>query len=256
MPPNRTIENQRYEIESYLDSRGIEPDAFYLKIRQFLDRSRVHYRCLLIRDQIAAQIDPELDPTSPGGQKKIWEEVIRVIGADKATLTRWNSGQTDPPWEQLIKYFDHTDCPGEGLRLLDRRAAMRFAIARTLTYILVYPWSTTSDSVRAPDALQRCWKIAENHKYHQRFSDINQNLLDRIVVSIPKVMVKVDMIGGIRKRMEGHPRLDDPLYWPFAIFKLATFSRYSLTDPTENAFQWIWQDQYKVSIWGMNHETQ
>lgn len=215
----------------------------------------MHYRWLLIRDRIAAHIDPGLDPTNSGDQKKIWEEVIGVIGANKATLTRWNSGETDPPWEQLIKYFDHTDCPGEDLPLLDRRAALRFAIARTLTYILVYPWSATSGPVGAPDALRRCWKIAENHKYYQRFADMNQNLLDRIVVSVPQVMVKVDMIGSVRQRMEGHPRQDDPLYWPFAIFKLATFSRYSRTEPTENAFRWIWQDEYKLSIWGMNHET-
>ena len=215
----------------------------------------MQYRCVLTRDRIASHLDQGLDPTNLGDQKKIWEEVIRVIGANKATLTRWNSGETDPPWEQLIKYFDHTDCPGDYLHFLDRIAAMRFAIARTLTYVLVYPWSATPGPVVAPGALQRCWKIAENHKYYQRFSDINQNLLDRILASVPQVNVNEDMIGKIRKRMESKPKPDEPLSWPFAIFKLATSSKYSLTDPNENALSWIWQPQYKDSIWGINHET-
>ena len=248
------MDESRYEIEDYLDKIGIDADRFYPRIRQFLDRSRFHYRRLLIRDRIAAHIDPGLAPASPAGQKKVWEEVVRVIRVDKATLTRWKSGETDPPWEQLFKYFDHTDCPCEDLPIMDRSAAIRLAIARTLTYILVFPWPRVPDSGKVPEALSRCWQIASNHKYYQRFHDINQHLLDSMIVSVPQVSVKADAIGAIRRRMERRPRQSDLLYWPFAIFKLATFSKRNSLDSYDNTFKGLWQDNKREILWGLADE--
>jgi hypothetical protein len=243
------IERHRNEIEKYLVDRGLPTDSFYASIRQYLDLSKSYYRRLLIRDRIAHHVDPKLDMKKPQDQRRVWKEVVRAIGADDATLSRWTNGITDPPLEKLIGYFDHTDCPGQDLPLLDRNSSTRFAIRRALIYIRVFPWEKNPPRTHVPESLSRAWRIIKSHKYYKDHKDLNQHVLDKVIALLPVFAEDVGDIAALRERMEGRPLASDCLYWPFAIFKLATFAKCHRTDPNENPFKWIWHSDAKQIIW-------
>ena len=232
----------RNEIAAFLQARGTGPEGFCKKVCLFFKRSRGHYRRLLVRDRIASHFDPALRMTSAGDQRKVWKHVADTLKLDGGTATKWTSGETDPPFEEIINYFDHSDCPFEGLPICDQSHTYPFAIARTLLYCQVYPWPRTPKILEVPLSIRRAWTIISNGKYYKRLHDINQYSLDLVISGLPELAAGVRDVGAIRQRMESRPSSDDPLFWPFAIFKFATFDRSSMKDEKKNTEDPLWYE--------------
>jgi hypothetical protein len=245
------MENRRDFIEKYLKERELSHGNFYKNIRDFIDASREHYRRLMILNRVANYIGFDRTVDDPKVWKSVMREVARVVKSDESTLSRWRNGVVDIPVEEnLIKYLDNSECPSAdlGSKYLDKNAALRFAIPRTLTYIRVFPWRKIPQNSIVPKVSSRSWKIIKSHKFHKNKNNLNQYILDKILTIIPELEVDVREIGSLKRRIENDSSQDDPMYWPFLIFKYATIS-VDLLDSGEQTYAWIWNEEYKPLIW-------
>jgi hypothetical protein len=239
----------RSRVEEFLLNNGVGPTNFFKKLSTFFDRSKMHYRRLLIRDRIALHLDSKLDMTKAKDRRKVWLHIASTIHADDGTGTKWHSGETDPPIDQLLAYFDYVDVPIEQIPAYDRRAAWRFAIPRALLYSQVYPWPMLRKRHHVRTLAGKASKLIASSKYFKRFTDINQSSMDKALFAVPELELGVRNVAAIRERMETRHSLDDPLCWPFAIFKTATFNRSWIDKEKVNPYELLWVSPTPGGIW-------
>ena len=106
-------------------------------VREFFKQSQIHYFRLLFRDVIAAFLgmdmeqkeDPEATVGQGGG---------RALVIPRKTANQWASGESDPDLTNVMLYFNmmRKECPWPKASSTE---SVRTGIARTLTYILVFP---------------------------------------------------------------------------------------------------------------------
>lgn len=243
-PPHRlAINAARAEIAFYLSGLGLNANEFMTGVRVFYEGAQIHYYRLAFRDAIAACLG--LDMAKREGRSELWERMAEERVISRKTAGRWYSGESDPPLDKLMIYFStlRVDCQWPHV---ERIEAVRTGIARTLTYIRVFPpQKPASKFNRNPDkVLTECWTMLRRHEYYwnEHRHDLNQDAVDQVGFNFNKALwIDADEIGEVKRQFEENPTQADPWFWPCVIFKYATFADIPSTSKRKtNPDGWIW----------------
>lgn len=255
-------------IERYLSLYGFDESAFSAKIRNFFVESRRHHQRLAYGKAMAACLG--LDITNPRDRDALWWKVASEHALDRKMRIKWNTGEADPQLEELDIYFPrfcatHPSCtiPASD----DILAPVRLGIARTLTYIRVFPPETTpkefSDATTVAPEVEACWATLRRHVHYRRHRDLNQHALDSVGDKYGnRVCMDADAIGRWKLDIEnGSSDSAVPTwFWPWAIFKYATTKQLTASNRTTvaNPHRWIWNTRQagQADLWRGSHELE
>jgi hypothetical protein len=216
---------------------GRDPVDFLKDVMRFYEESPLHYLRATLRDWIAAYLretkNDKLDMNLEGDRRKVWEEVACFLNVDKSTRSRWLDGSIDPPLDKIHLYLSTSECPrpkSELTEFEDKAALVRMAVARTLTYVRVFPPGPSRARVprETPELLNRCWRAIVRHPHYRRSKsqNLNQHCLDRIKDRFKDdIYVGESTLGALKARMEDSPTTADTLFWPWVIFKALTLGK-------------------------------
>jgi hypothetical protein len=173
----------------------------------------------------------------------------------RADGIKWKNGQEDMPLEQLRDYAAF--CLSSGAFQEPVQGGLipvtRLAIARTLTYIRVFPPKSEKkvrgelpDGVHIPEGIEGCWKELRRHPYYRNSNpaDLNQHALDSIAGRYgERLWIEPHQIGELKRAIETAP-FDPSLtfwFWPFVLFKYATRCKIqSSNHNTINKYRSLW----------------
>ena len=250
------LENRlRVQIGRIVHEKGHDLDDSNEFVRRFFFESQINFYRNSCVELCAWSLGEEL--ANDRAKADFWQKIGKDMGIDRRTRGKWGTGQEDVPIPILLVYFAKlgVSCPTDVFS--DATECIRYAIARTLTSIRVFPPRRPAMDL-ALDAqnhikLNEPWRYLRRHPRYRNHGDLNQHAVDCVYRKFgPVVWVAASEVGAISRRIENEMEDTDPLYWPYAIFKLATLGRIeSSNKPKENPFAWIWDNKHPLyaTLW-------
>jgi hypothetical protein len=249
------------EIFQYIESYGHDAPVFLSRVRLFFADSQIHHYRQSYRDVLASSLG--LDLSQQSRRDEFWYRMATDLATTRKTRGTWYTGQIDPPLEPTVQIASRHCVAGHDHLLptaQDLIASVRTAVARTVTYIRLFPPAKPDEAIpdfgSIPDGLKQCWKILRRHPRFRQQSgggDLNQHALDSICSACGADFVLAPHeIAPLKQRIEQGAlarTLDpaqNPWIWPWAIFKYATQANIntgSTTTPV-NPHAWIWMDSH------------
>lgn len=255
-------------IEKFLVNGGVSLDGFVSNLRDFFEDGRDHYRRVILRNRIASRLGLDVRLIGEAERKQLWTEVktYEKTGSfsfiDKmsirTTVERWSSGEFDPPLLTLLKYFENKGLTIKGLNLWDDLEPTRYALSRTLSFLMVYPWRNPIKETQITNSYlkyrelhrKELAKIVQNHQYNKRYikskrkiCPINQSLLDAILCAMPDYAIEVRELGQLKLFMETKTDPLNPWFIPYGIFMYATFEENTGGNPL---LYWLWDECHEL----------
>jgi hypothetical protein len=196
-------------------------------VRFFYEQSQMHCHRTCYQNAIAHRLG--LDPDSVEGIANLWEEVAKACNVRPTLSRQWVSGYADPDFKYAALYWPKLYDPLKppvAVVPADPLAPLRMGIARSLTFIAVYPPSTHKEKSLHAGAVAQpfrdCWSPLRRHPcYVGKKRQINQHALD----SVKSILghshwVEPHTIGDMKRIIESGD--DHPYALPWLIFKFAT----------------------------------
>ena len=256
-------EPARQALFGYCHSYGFDLDRLSWQARDFFYASQVHHARLAYRDAIARCLG--LNMQRPDERKLLWEQTVEALNPYRRYGVEWKTGQTDMPLDSVRAFAAH-------LRLSradfiapsfsdEQIPSLRLAIARTVTYLRVFPPRMENglpDADVFPAELERCWKKLRRHPHYRnaRPPDLNQHALDSVADEFQNTLwIKPEEVGQLKRALESDFREQALIFWfwPFAIFKYATLCKivsrnHNVTNPLSSL--WNIQQDGVAELWG------
>ncbi len=256
----------RVELGQYLEPRGLDLDDFAAQIRDYFKSSLEHHDRLVYRNALAGCLN--LDMAREKDRDTLWKTVAGQHEIARKVRGQWLTGEIDPPRELLKQSLLQLVCPGvesQLAALFDLAAPVRMGIARTLTYIQVFP-SRESVNVdllnkHASAELRKCWAMLRRHVYYRTPAkkprrNLNQHALDCVREMFGTLFwIEPNKLGDVMQSVEADRTGEHPLFWHYFMFKFATFADIASTNRAKgNPYRWIWDDGHPRfnEIWGIN----
>lgn len=251
-------------LRPYLEHYGLQLPDFADRLRRVFLESQWHYARLTYQAAVATHHCQTL--STAAGRNELWTRIGAETGTARVIQKHWRDGVADPPAEPLFAYLAKLavitrdfDLPA----VTDAISAVQLGIARTLTFIRVFPPRNPHvgpyETDNTMQDLLACWRMLRAHTHYRstKRTRLNQHALDLVYEHYsPPLAIPTEVLGELKKLDDVNEDGDiypGTLYWPWLIFKFATTLKYT-TDNFDgpNPYAWIWDvtNPLHRRIWG------
>ena len=172
-------------------------------------------------------------------RRNAWEIVGTSIPVSRSTWSKWQNERTEIEIGSVLHFITASDFPVRTIPLVSTTKVVREAIARTLTYIRIYPphpeLMPTEERDSTPDVA--CWswlneELGSLKPPFRRPSQLPSILLSSAEKLYPNLSFKIEDVPGLDARMSFPKAGDAMISWfgAWTVFRVAT-----------NEYFWLWQ---------------
>jgi hypothetical protein len=188
---------------------GVTLKEYEDRIENMFHNSWIHTERMRMFEQIARA--KNIDASSEEGRAEVWRAIARITNIDRKLTHQIIRGEADMKldllWLALSHYgLERSKIMASAFPSYDNtEEAIRFAIARCLTYIQILPPRDLDDAPPVSQELRHCWRFVWTQPYYKLRKDLNQNGMDNVVNEFNKyktIVMTADRLGDLKYGME------------------------------------------------------